>query len=175
MSKIPYLDKKINDEFVMNPIRFESLPFPVDLVPNILTSTLFIVEKCEDQFFVRHIYNSLVCIPAQVIAIEANLAKNVGDPNSTDEDYQYVDAQINCLLANFLDDEYTLAYTLWSNSFNFLNVFKTNLKMIELPQELQDLYTAANMQRPEYLAYNKRMNETPDVARNMMRVLGTPL
>lgn len=175
MSKIPYINPRINDDFIINPIKIQSLPFPINEIPPILTSPFFIVEKCEESYFVRHIYNSLLCVPAWLLAIEVSLPRNVGGDDDIEGTYQYLDLEITCLVASFSDEMRTLAYSLESENEDFLNFYETDKKLSELPENLRNLYISANMQRTGYLKYNDEQACMPDMARNMMRFLGTPL
>mgnify|MGYP003462976778 CR=1 FL=1 len=175
MLKIPYINEAINDDFIINPIKINSLPFPSGSIPEILTSPFFIIEKCEDSYFVRHIYNSLFCMPAWIQVVGINLPRNIGSPDDVEPTYEYVDLEISCLVANFSEETRSLAFSLESENIDFLYFYETDRKFSELPETLQALYKSANMQRIGYLKYNDEQSRIPNIARNMMRVLGTPL
>lgn len=170
MLEIPFLDSSITKEMVLEPIEVTSTPFPPDGIPKILQSPFFIVEECDDQYYVRHIYNSYFCLPTVETIIELDLMMPVSD--AVDSEYQLKTISIECLTANFSGIDRTLAYVIGANGQSFLKMFETKLSFEELPVELRNLYQAANMTEKGYLDFNDRAAKTPSTARAIMLALG---
>jgi hypothetical protein len=170
MLEIPYLDSSITKEMILEPIEVTSTPFPPGEIPEILRSPFFIVEECEDQYYVRHIYNSFFCLPTAESIIELDLMMPVLD--TVDSEYQLKTISIECLTANFSGIDRTLAYVIGANAQSFLKMYETQLKFAELPIELRNLYQAANMSMKGYLDFNDDAVKVPSTSRAILQALG---
>jgi hypothetical protein len=170
MFDIPFLDPLITKELILKPEEVMSTPFPSTGIPEILASSFFVVEECEEHYYVRHIYNSYFCLPTEEVVIELELMRPTSD--RPESEYQLKTVSIECLVANFSGINRTLAYVTDMERRGFLKIFSTKLKFEELPVELRNLYQAANMSKREYLKFNDTEIRTPHMARVMDMALG---
>ena len=170
MTGIPYIDPSITKDLVLEPLEARSTSFPMSEIPDVLLSVFFIVEKCGEKYFVRHIYNPYFCLPTREIRLTLELMRPVSD--EIDAEHRVVSVNIDCLVANFSGVDRTLAYATDSERQSFLKVFGSRDKFEELPVELQSLYQAANMNSTGYLKFNDSEVRTPSMARVMGIALG---
>ena len=170
MLGIPFLDSSVTKDMILEPMKIMSTPFPLHEIPKILQSPFFIVEECNDQYYVRHIYNSYFCLPTVETIVEVDLMMPVSD--TLEPEYQLKTISIECLTVNFSGIDRTVAYVMGKSSQSFLKIYDTKLKFEELPIELKNLYQAANMSKRGYLDFNDRAAKLPSMTRVIAHALG---
>lgn len=169
MTSIPYIDAEITEGVLLQPIEVFSSPFPLHEIPAVLVSPFFLLEECGEDYFVRHTCNSFFCLPTTSIEVEMEVMLPASD--ALEPEYKKEKVLVDVLVASFFGEQRTLAYAIGSTGQSFLKICSTNLNFEELPELVQKLYQAANMQMAQYLDFNDEQVRTPHMVRAMNKVL----
>lgn len=142
-----FLDFEAHRDSMFRPVELRSLPFPHSVIPELLISVRFFVERVLQQYYLRYTPNGYFCQKLEIVsyAYEASILKDGNLCRDESGDLVHEQREVSCLIARFGDIERTVAYWFDDRRESAIAFFEFDGDPNRLPPKVLWLHTAAQI------------------------------